>query len=88
MDAEKYEGWEVAPGKIAYNHVGYKQNHSKVALASGLSASLFQLRDARSGKVVLTKPVNTVKNDRGEFQKSGNQENTSFGPGTAQAGLL
>ncbi len=68
VDAEKYEGWEVAPGKIAYNHVGYKQNHSKVALASGLSASLFQLKDARSGKVVLTKSVKTVLNNRGEFQ--------------------
>ncbi len=68
VDAEKYEGWEVAPGKIAYSHVGYKPNQSKVALASGLSASQFQLRDAHSGKVVLTKPVRSVKNDRGEFQ--------------------
>ena len=68
VDTEKYEGWEVAPGKIAYNHVGYKQNQSKVALASGLSASLFQLRDARSGKVVLTKPIRSVKNNHGEFQ--------------------
>jgi len=68
LDTEKYEGWEVAPGKIAYNHVGYKQNQSKVALASGLSASLFQLRDARSGKVILTKPIRSVKNNHGEFQ--------------------
>jgi hypothetical protein len=68
VDAEKYEGWEVAPGKIAYSHVGYKPEQPKVALASGLSASQFQLRDARTGNVVLTKPVRSVKNNRGEFQ--------------------
>ncbi len=68
VDAEKYNGWEVAPGKLAFHHVGYKPSLSKVALASDLSASRFQLRDARSGQVVLVKPVNRVKNDHGEFQ--------------------
>lgn len=68
VDAEKYEGWEVAPGKIAYNHVGYKPNHSKTAFASDLAAPLFQVRDAYSGKVVLTRPVDSVSNDHGEFQ--------------------
>ncbi len=68
VDAERYEGWEVAPGKIAYNHVGYKPNHSKIALSSSLSAPLFQLRDAHSGNVVLTKAVKSVKNNHGEFQ--------------------
>ncbi|MCX7048020.1 MAG: glycoside hydrolase family 9 protein [Candidatus Sumerlaeota bacterium] len=68
VDADKCEGWEVAPGKFAYNHVGYKPDQSKVALASGLSASQFQLRDARSGNVVLTRPVQSAKNSRGGFQ--------------------
>ncbi|MBN1899986.1 glycoside hydrolase family 9 protein [Candidatus Sumerlaeota bacterium] len=68
VDAEKYEGWEVAPGKIAYNHVGYKPNHSKRAIAGDLAAPLFQVREAHSGRVVLTKPVESVKNDRAEFQ--------------------
>lgn len=68
VDVEKYEGWEVAPGKIAYSHVGYKPEQPKVALASGLSASQFQLRDVRTGNVVLTKPVKSVLNNRGDFQ--------------------
>lgn len=68
VDAEDYEGWEVAEGKIAYQHHGYMPNQSKRALASDLQAALFQLRDAHSGKVILTKPVERLKNERGEFQ--------------------
>jgi len=68
VDADKYEGWEVAPGKLAYNHVGYKPGQPKVALASGLPALQFQLRDARSGNVVLTKSIESAKSSPGGFQ--------------------
>lgn len=68
VDAEMYEGWLVAPGKIAYQHVGYLPDEPKVAIASDLTASRFQLRETRSGRVVLTRAVRTVKNAWGEFQ--------------------
>ncbi|TVQ21029.1 MAG: hypothetical protein EA382_14175, partial [Spirochaetaceae bacterium] len=45
---EQYEGWEVAPGQIAHNHVGYPVGSPKVALASDLSAKTFRLIDAKT----------------------------------------
>ena len=68
VDAEMYEGWQVTPGKIAYQHVGYLPGEPKIAIAGDLTASQFQLREARSGRVVLTAPVESVKNARGAFQ--------------------
>jgi hypothetical protein len=68
VDAEKYQGWEVAPGKIAFNHVGYKPWQTKVAYAGGVDASEFQVVDANSQEVIATGPVETVVNERGTFQ--------------------
>lgn len=68
VDAEKYEGWEVAPGKISFNHLGYKPEYSKTAVAGGLSASEFQLVDNSSGKIVLSKTIQQVSNNLGKFQ--------------------
>ncbi len=69
---DHYEGWKVAPGKIAYSHTGYQSGSLKTALASGLSArrfSLIRIGDGTSEKVVLEKPVQTVNTRFGEFQR-------------------
>ncbi|MEJ7758802.1 MAG: glycoside hydrolase family 9 protein [Gemmatimonadaceae bacterium] len=69
---DHYEGWKVAPGKIAYSHTGYQSGSQKTALASGLSArrfSLIRIGDGTSEKVVLEKPVQTVNTRFGEFQR-------------------
>jgi len=68
VDAEKYEGWEVAANKIAFNHVGYKPEHSKTAITNDLSASFFQVKDANSGQVILTKSIKSFEADKGEYQ--------------------
>lgn len=68
VDAEKYEGWEPAPGKLSFNHVGYKPEQTKTAVGSGLSASDFQLVDALTGEAVFTGPVTTMTNNLGDFQ--------------------
>ena len=68
VDAEKYEGWEIAPGKLSYNHVGYTTGQPKIALAGDLTASLFQVKDDKTGSVVLTKPVESTTTKRGTFQ--------------------
>ena len=67
VDVDKYEGWEVAPGKIAFSHVGYKPEQMKTALASGLTAKEFQLFNS-FGEVIITKPIKTLSNNKGEFQ--------------------
>ncbi len=66
--AEQYEGWEVAPGRIAYNHAGYRPELSKIAIASDLEATHFQLREVHSSRVALTGKVQDVENDLGKFQ--------------------
>ena len=58
--ADHVEGWDVAPGKIAFSHSGYATGSSKSAIASDLTASQFSLIDQQTGQIVLTKPVQQV----------------------------
>jgi hypothetical protein len=68
VDAEPYEGWEVAPGRIAFQHVGYRPSEEKVAFMSGVSDTQFAVVDAQSDRSAASFPVTTVKNRRGQFQ--------------------
>ena len=62
------EGWDVAPGKIAFSHAGYAPGMTKTALASGLTANSFSLIDEATGKAVYTGPVRNSKTGLGTFQ--------------------
>ena len=68
VDADHYEGWDVAPGCLAYQHVGYRPGAEKVALASDATAATFEVLDATSGQPVARFPVQQVENGRGRFQ--------------------
>ncbi len=68
VDADHFEGWNVAPGKIAFSHSGYQPGLPKTAFASGLAAREFQLVRPETGEAVLSKAVGTVKSPIGEFQ--------------------
>ncbi len=65
---EHYEGWNVAPGHIAYNHVGYATGFRKTALSSDLSADSFTLIDVNTNRVALERPVTLKKTHHGDFQ--------------------
>jgi hypothetical protein len=67
VDADPYEGWAVAPGRIAFSHAGYLADAPKTALASGLQASGFQVARANGGAVVLRKPVEHRQGRLGAF---------------------
>jgi hypothetical protein len=67
VDPEPYEGWDVAPDRIAYNHVGYRPSSEKVAIASGASDNTFDVVEASSGRTVASFPVIGVENKRGRF---------------------
>lgn len=43
VEPDHYEGWNVAPGRIAYSHTGYSLGGVKTALATGLAATEFEL---------------------------------------------
>jgi hypothetical protein len=57
VEADHVEGWDLAPGKIAFSHAGYTAGSTKTAIASNLDAQEFSLIEQGSGKVILTKPV-------------------------------
>ena len=68
VEADPYEGWGVAPGRIAFCHTGYAPGARKVAIASGLDAGTFQVVHAEGGQAALAKPVQTVETKTGRFQ--------------------
>ena len=67
VDADHFEGWDVAPGRIAYSHTGYPVDAPKTAMATGLSEREFRVVDARTQKVVLTGPVRKITSRLGTF---------------------
>ncbi len=67
VEADHFEGWNVAPGGIAYSHSGYPTGASKTAVVSDCAAAEFDLVDAASGKAVLTKAVERKRTPLGEF---------------------
>src|SRR5579872_23370 len=68
VDADHVEGWDVAPGKIAFSNSGYTTGSSKSAIASDLKASEFSLVDQATGEAVLTKKVETIKTALNSYQ--------------------
>jgi hypothetical protein len=68
VDTEPYEGWQVAPEKIAFQHVGYRPSEQKLAFAGSAAGSQFELVDAVSGKSAASFPVSDVSNPRGQFK--------------------
>ncbi len=68
VEADHTEGWNVAPGKIAFSHSGYTPGAPKSAIASDLPAAEFQLVRQETGEVVLSKPVRRAPADLGTYQ--------------------
>ena len=66
--ADHVEGWDVAPGKIAFSHSGYTSGSSKSAIASDLTAHEFSVINTQTGQIVLTKPVNQTTTPLGNYQ--------------------
>ncbi len=58
----------MAPGKIAFQHVGYRPSEQKLAFAGSSAGSQFELVDAASGKSVASFPAHSVSNRRGDFK--------------------
>lgn len=65
---DHFEGWDVAPGRIAYSHSGYQPGAKKVAFASDLEADTFVVITEETGEAALSKPVSRQRCQRGEFQ--------------------
>ena len=68
VNPDHYEGWDVAPEHIAYNHVGYVKNMPKTALSSSLLTENFSLINAVTRETILEKPIITNTTPIGNFQ--------------------
>jgi len=68
VDPDHNEGWQVAPGQIAFSHSGYELHALKQAMVSGVSADSFELVDAAKGETVFTAPVIHRDTATGSFQ--------------------
>jgi hypothetical protein len=69
VEQDHFKGWNVAPGKISFSHTGYSSGTEKLAIASDLPESNFQLVNFNTGEIVLEKAVETVDNEFiGQFQ--------------------
>ncbi len=68
VDAEPPKGWAVAPGTIAFSHVGYQPAGAKIAIAADGPAR-FELLEASSGRTVAWFDAIAVNNARGIYRK-------------------
>ncbi len=68
VDADHYEGWNVAAGQISFSHSGYQTGASKSAFGSDLEALVFSVIDSETGRTMLTKPVKTIRTHLGRYQ--------------------
>lgn len=88
VDPDYYQGWGVAPGRIAFSHSGYQTGLSKTALVSGLPPGNFDLLDKTSGRSVLAKPIRREQTGLGEFQVLDFTEVNTPGEYTLKVGEL
>jgi hypothetical protein len=73
LDLEKVvpdhvEGWDMAPGKIAFSNSGYSTGATKSAIAHGLGAHEFSVVDTQTGEVMLTRAIENRTTSLGEYQ--------------------
>ena len=68
VNADHYEGWNVAPGEISFSHSGYQTGSPKSAISSDLEASEFQLINVETGVPALSKAILSVATQIGRFQ--------------------
>jgi hypothetical protein len=86
VQANAYEGWNVAPGKFAFSHTGYLPDAPKTALATALSATQFEV--LRGTTVVLRKPVERRTTRLGDFQVLDFSDLRAPGQYTLRAGTV
>lgn len=89
VDPDHFEGWNVAPGRIAFSHTGYAAGAGKTALSSDIAARDFTLiRVGVDGfeRTILRKPVTSVETRLGRFQQMDFSEFRTVGSYVLKAG--
>ena len=68
VEADYFEGWEVAPDRIAFSHTGYQLGTEKTAIGTNIDADEFSVINADNGQVALSKPIKIIESQLGKFQ--------------------
>lgn len=72
VEPDHVEGWQVAPGRLAFSHSGYAPEAVKTALATDLRArefSIVRVEGNGQPEIVFTGPVEPVETRFGLFQR-------------------
>ncbi len=86
VEPDHYEGWNVSPGELAYNHAGYTVDYPKMAYTPDTDVKSFTLIDADNGQTVLEKEIEVVTTPLGTFRVMDFTEYNTAGRYRLQAG--
>ena len=86
--ADHFEGWNVQPGRIAYNHAGYAKDYPKIAFVSENAGDKFVLKEYESGKTVKEGAITAQTTPVGTFQVMDFSDVNSEGAYILEAGKL
>jgi hypothetical protein len=67
VDPDHYEGWNVAPGQIAFSHSGYQTGGRKTAIMGDTKEKEFSLIHIESGRTLLTGPAQKTESLSNRF---------------------
>lgn len=68
VEADDFEGWQIAPGSIAYSHSGYSAGSVKRAYANGIAEEEFTIWTAADRTVVWKGRMEHVETAVGHYQ--------------------
>jgi len=88
VDADHFEGWDVARGEIAYNHAGYTKGFPKTAFTTENVGQKFILKDQESGNTVKEGVVTAQTMPTGTFQMMDFSDVNTEGVYTLEVGAL
>ena len=88
VDADHFEGWNVQPGRIAYNHAGYTNGYPKIAFVSENAGDKFVLKEYESGKTVKEGTITAQTTPAGTFQMMDFSDVNTEGNYILEAGKL
>ena len=88
VEPDHYEGWNVQPKEIAYNHAGYAINFPKTAFISDASVKTFSLIDVSSNTKVLEGEIESQTTPTGVFQVANFTKHNTAGTYILEAGKL
>ena len=88
VDPDHFEGWNVQPGEIAYNHSGYAINFPKTAFIPDASVKTFSLIEAGTGTKAFEGSIEVQTTPTGTFQVADFTNYNTAGTYILKAGSL